>query len=87
MIHQVVKNNEKKFENIFLNNLDQDQLTKITNIFCAEIDKPSNPQRQVLDEEIFKVKTKEDPKNSQQTERIQPRASESIEEGKTKKFI
>ncbi|CAF1365146.1 unnamed protein product [Adineta ricciae] len=59
----------------------QDQFSKITNIFCAEIDKPSNPQRQVLDEEIFIEQNKDQTKKKNETESIpQQRLSESYDE-------
>ncbi|UJR36135.1 hypothetical protein I4U23_028869 [Adineta vaga] len=59
----------------------QDQFAKITNIFCAEIDKPSNPQRQVYDEEVFTEQNKDGLKKTNETETtIHQRVSESIEE-------
>ena len=65
-----------------IGHLDQDQFSKITNIFCAEIDKPSNPQRQVLDEEIFSEQIKGQTKKKNETESIpQQRLSESYDEG------
>lgn len=66
-----------------IDHLDQDQFAKITNIFCAEIDKPSNPQRQVLDEDIFIEQIKDQTKKKNETEPIpQQRLAESYEEGK-----
>ncbi len=60
--------------------LDQDPFTKITKIFCAESDKPSNPQRQVVDEEI--LPSTNDSKRTNQTDSTNQRMSEPVEEGK-----
>ncbi|CAF0869889.1 unnamed protein product [Rotaria sordida] len=56
----------------------QDQFTKITNIFCAEIDKPSNPQRQVADEENFFEQIKDVLTKTNQSESSRQQTSESI---------
>jgi len=58
-------------------------LTKITNIFCAEIDKPSNPQRQVVDEEVIQEQNNDGTKKTNETDSsLNQRISETIEEGK-----
>jgi hypothetical protein len=58
-------------------------LTKITNIFCAEIDKPSNPQRQVVDEEVIQEQNNDGLKKTDETDSsLNQRISETIEEGK-----
>ncbi len=57
-------------------------MTKITNIFCAEIDKPSNPQRQVVDEEVIQEQNNDGLKNTNETDSpLNQRISETIEEG------
>ncbi len=67
--------------NIYLY-LDQDQLTKITNIFCAEIDKPSNPQRQVVEEEVIQEQNNDGLKKTNETDSsLNQRISETVEEG------
>jgi len=58
-------------------------LTKITNIFCAEIDKPSNPQRQAVDEEVIQEQNNDGLKKTDETDSsLNQRISETIEEGK-----
>ncbi len=58
-------------------------MTKITNIFCAEIDKPSNPQRQVVDEEVIQEQNNDGLKKTDETDSsLNQRISETIEEGK-----
>ncbi|CAF2387249.1 unnamed protein product [Rotaria sp. Silwood2] len=58
----------------------QDQFSKITNIFCAEVDKPSNPQRQVADEETIFEQLKDALKRTNQSESSRQQTSESIDE-------
>lgn len=76
----MVKDEKQSSRNIYFCIIGKDQLTKISNIFCAEIDKPSNPQRQVFDEEIFIVRNTDQTKKPNQTEPIQPKVIETIEE-------
>ncbi len=58
-------------------------MTKITNIFCAEIDKPSNPQRQGVDEEVIQEQNNDGTKKTDETDSsLNQRISETIEEGK-----
>lgn len=64
--------------------LDQDELTKITNIFCAEIDKPNNPQRRVMDDHKVYSKTKESLRKKNRTQSENQRASTTIDEGMIK---
>ena len=64
--------------------LDEDQLSKISNIFCAEIDKPNNPQRQMMEEGRAYTKPKEVPNRINQTQSGNPRVSTTIDEGRGK---
>jgi len=54
---------------------------------CGEIDKTSNLQKQIVDNEIFYEKKKEDSKRTNQSEQLQQKIAEVIEEGKSMKLI
>ncbi|CAF4637841.1 unnamed protein product, partial [Rotaria sp. Silwood1] len=58
----------------------QDQFAKITNIFCGEVDKPSNLQRQVADEDSFFDQIKDALKETNKSESSRQQTSESIDE-------
>ena len=63
--------------------VDEDQLAKITNIFCAEIDKPSNPQRQMMDDEIFYGQNNGKTTKIDSTDSLYQHISGTIEESMT----
>lgn len=61
--------------------LDEDQFSRITNIFCAEVDKPTNAQRQVFDNENPFEQLQDTVKRTNQSESTRQN-SETVEEGK-----
>jgi hypothetical protein len=70
--------------------LDQDPLTKISSIFCGEVDKTIHPQRQVVSEQVSVSKTSDKPDRTwststqpvEITSTRQARVLESIDEGR-----
>jgi hypothetical protein len=65
--------------------LDQDQLTKITTIFCGEVEKSTNPQRLMSDPEEKQSTpgtTKKPLEKKNNTDSVQQRIIDSIDQGR-----
>lgn len=71
----------------------EDPLAKITNIFCGEVEKNSNPQRQVMndDDETTSRSTKTSPKttttSTSTASTVQQRLIDSIDQGEEEKNV
>ena len=63
-------------------NLCQDQFTKLTNIFCGEVEKPIGAQKQVFDTASLPRKLDSEAAAKNQSVTLQQRISESVDEGK-----